>query len=63
MVSKLRPIVLLHATSGKAGRGKLKGSAKRLVELRLRQWREWFPHGAHIDEKGRLIARSERSKR
>lgn len=54
-------IVLLHATSGKAGRGKLEERTRKLVEQRLRQWREWFPNGADIDEKGRLVVRLERS--
>ncbi len=53
-------VVLLHATSGKAGRGKLPERTKKLVEQRLRQWREWFPNGADIDEEGRLTARPER---
>lgn len=56
-------IVLLHATSGKAGRGKLEERTKKLIEQRLRQWREWFPNGADIDEKGRLVVRSERRSR
>ena len=53
-------IVLLHATSGKAGKGKLQERTKRVVEQRLRQWREWFPHGADIDGDGRLVARPKR---
>ena len=53
-------IVLLHATSGKAGKGKLQERTKRVVEQRLRQWREWFPHGAEIDRDGRLVARPKR---
>ena len=36
-------IVLLHAKRGKAGKGKLPERTKRLVQQRLRQWREWFP--------------------
>ena len=53
-------IVLLHATSGKAGKGKLQERTKRVVEQRLRQWREWFPNGADIDGDGRLVARPKR---
>ena len=53
-------IVLLHATSGKAGKGKLQELTKRVVEQRLPQWREWFPHGADIDGDGRLVARPKR---
>lgn len=53
-------VVLLHATRRKAGRGKLKESTKKLVEQRLRQWREWFPNGAGIDDEGRLVVRQEK---
>ncbi len=54
-------IVLLHAKSGKAGKGKLPDRTKRLVQQRLRQWREWFPNGADIDDRGRLVARSRKA--
>lgn len=50
-------IVLLHAASGKSGRGKLAEHTKKLVEGRLRQWRSWFPNGADVDDKGRLATR------
>ncbi len=50
-------IVLLHAASGKSGRGKLAEHTKKLVEGRLRQWRAWFPIGAEVDDQGRLVTR------
>jgi len=52
-----RQIVLLHATSGKPGRGKLAEHTKSVVRQRLRQWREWFPNGADVDEVGRLTVK------
>ncbi len=50
-------IVLLHAVVGKSGRGKLAEHTRHVVEQRLRRWRAWFPDGADVDEKGRLVAR------
>lgn len=50
-------LVLLHVGTGKRGRGKLADQTKRLVEDRLRRWRQWFPRGAELDDTGRLVAR------
>lgn len=50
-------VVLLHARSGKSGAGKLLPRTKALVEQRLKQWKEWFPHGADVDENECLVPR------
>lgn len=50
-------VVLLHARSGKSGAGTLLARTKALVDQRLRQWQEWFPHGADIDENDLLGVR------
>lgn len=47
--------VLLHVSAHKRGRGKLERQTKELVEQRLRQWREWFPLGAELDDEDRLV--------
>lgn len=52
-------VVLLHVRRGKAGAGKLSPHTRDMVERRLRQWREWFPHGADIDENDHLVPRPE----
>lgn len=52
-----RQVVLLHAARGKSGRGKLLAQTKTLVEQRLKMWKEWFPHGADIDDDDHLVAR------
>jgi len=50
-------IVLLHVTTGKHGRGKLGAQTAQTVEQRLRNWKQWFPRGAELDDQNRLIAR------
>lgn len=50
--------VLLHAQSGKSGKGKLAQHTKTLVEQRLQQWKEWFLYGADVDSTNEcLVAR------
>lgn len=50
-------VVLLHARSGKPGAGKLQPRTKALVEQRLRQWKQWFPNGADINDNDELVPR------
>ncbi len=55
-------VVLLHVETRKSGRGKLGAATRALVEARLRQWKEWFPHGADLDDDEEVLVPRDKKK-
>lgn len=50
-------VILLHVGTRKSGRGKLSASTKAVVEARLKQWKQWFPNGADLDDEEELLVK------